>query len=56
METVIIPEWEYRLLNEAADLLSNLVDLQNGSPLVKYEDEWEKVMARSYELLDELDK
>lgn len=40
------------LLAESMMLLRELADLQNGSPLVEYEEEWNATMKASYNLLE----
>ena len=40
----------------AIRLLRHLADLQNGPPLVMYEDEWTNTMKEVYEFLDEKEK
>ena len=42
-----------RRMTELEELLQKLCDLQEGPPLIKYEDEWNAVMKRSREVLDE---
>lgn len=38
-------------LKELHETLTDLVDLQNGAPLERYKDEWNKVMDKAYELI-----
>lgn len=40
-------------LKEAIRLLRDLAELQNGSPLVRYEKEWNKTMEDVWEFIDD---
>jgi hypothetical protein len=40
-------------LKEAVRLLTDLAELQNGSPLVTYEKEWNKTMEDVWEFIDD---
>lgn len=40
-------------LKEAVRLLRDLAELQNGSPLVTYEKEWNKTMEDVWEFIDD---
>jgi hypothetical protein len=40
-------------LKEAIRLLRDLAELQNGSPLVTYEKEWNKTMEDVWEFIDD---
>ena len=42
-----------RALAETRRVLEELCDLQNGPPLVKYEEDWTRVMAEARALLGE---
>jgi hypothetical protein len=42
--------------DECISLLRELADLQNGPPLVTYEEDWNECMAKVYEFLDENEK
>lgn len=44
-----------RLWDELADTLRSLADLQNGPPLPKYEDDWNRTMERTYAVLAEVE-
>ena len=39
-------------LKEAVGLLTNLAELQNGSPLVTYEKQWNKTMKEVWDFID----
>ena len=39
-------------LKEAVGLLTNLAELQNGSPLVTYEKQWNKTMEEVWDFID----
>ena len=39
-------------LKEAVRLLTDLAELQNGSPLVRYEKEWNKTMEDVWEFIN----
>lgn len=39
-------------LKEAVRLLTDLAELQNGSPLVTYEKQWNKTMEDVWEFID----
>ena len=41
-------------LKEAADIMQWLLDLQNGCPLEKYREDWERETARGYDFLHRL--
>ena len=45
--------FELRRIAELECLLQELCDLQEGPPLIKYENKWNAVMKRSREVLDE---
>lgn len=36
---------------ELRDLLEQLADIQNGPPLIQYENEWREIMDKTYTLL-----
>ena len=38
---------------KAIDLLRDLAELQNGSPLVRYEKEWNKTMEEVWDFINE---
>ena len=40
-------------LKESVRLLTDLAELQNGSPLVTYEKEWNKTMEDVWEFIDD---
>ena len=42
-------------LDEAWHVLDELVDIQNGPPLIKYTDDWNKVMQWAFKLLEKPD-
>jgi len=39
-------------LKYVKDVLQSMVYIQNGSPLVRDEEEWQKIMDKSHELLN----
>lgn len=39
-------------LKEAVRLLTDLAELQNGSPLVTYEKQWNKTMEEVWDFID----
>ena len=39
-------------LKEAVGLLTDLAELQNGSPLVTYEKQWNKTMEEVWDFID----
>ena len=39
-------------LKEAVGLLTDLAELQNGSPLVTYEKQWNKTMKEVWDFID----
>ncbi len=39
-------------LKEAVRLLTDLAELQNGSPIVTYEKQWNKTMGDVWEFID----
>lgn len=44
------------ILAECMELLRNLADLQNGPPLIKYEQEHNEIMQKIYEFLEKYEK
>ena len=38
---------------KAVDLLTDLAELQNGAPLVRYEKEWNKTMEEVWDFINE---
>lgn len=52
---VVIPameEWAGQVNQEALRLLRDLADLQNGPPLERYREEWERTMKEVYAFLE----
>ena len=41
---------------KAVDLLTDLAELQNGAPLVRYEKEWNKTMEEVWDFINEFTK
>ncbi len=40
-----------RIIAELEKVLEDLLDVQNGPPLIKYEDQWNEITARAYKIL-----
>lgn len=51
-DLIPVEEEAIKEFNECKEILQDLVDLQNGSPLESYRKDWEQVMQKAYSFLD----